>query len=212
MILVQVGLAGDAIEDLVRPDKEMGAVAGVLEVAGPEATPGGDVGLLGTDPGGGEPLAQDGGEGLLALPAAADTAADEDFALGHRLGRAVQHAVQQRLAAQDVLGEDIVDGLAVHPLVLHRHLPGDQHADDGLAAAAASAAGAVEEDVGAAGSGHVVAEFGRHVVGPGGLLAGGRADLDADRAGLAAAADASSALAARVASCCAIFGGAITKP
>ena len=73
-------------------------------------------------------------------------------------------------------------GRPVDPLVLDGHLPGHDHADDRLAATAAGAAGAVQEDVAAAGGDHVFAEFVGHVVGPGGLLARGRAHLDADPA------------------------------
>ena len=70
--------------------------------------------------------------------------------------------------------------VAVDPLVLDRHLAGDEHADDRLAAAAAGAAGLVQDDVAAAGGGHVLAELVQHLAGAGGLLAGGRADLDAN--------------------------------
>ena len=87
---------------------------------------------------------------------------------------------QHGLALLDVLGEDRVDQLPVDPLVLDRHLAGDDHADDRLAAATAGAAGLVQDDVVAAGGGDVFAELVEHLAAAGGVFAGGRADLDAN--------------------------------
>ena len=78
-------------------------------------------------------------------------------------------------------GEDIVDQVSIDPFVLDRHLAGNEHAHDRLAAAAAGAAGAMQEDVGASRCGDVFAKLVEHLVGPGGLFAGGRSDLDANR-------------------------------
>ena len=117
-------------------------------------------------------------ERRLSLPAAPLAAAGEDLVLGDPLDGPVQHVLQHRAAAQHVGGEDLVDQLAIDPLVLDRHLAGHEDADDRLAAAAAGAAGAMQEDVAAARGGDVLAELVEHFVGPGGLLARGRADLD----------------------------------
>ena len=116
------------------------------------------------------------------LPTAADAAADQNFVRGELLDRAVEHVLQHRLALLHVLGEDRVDQLPVDLLVLDRHLAGHHHADDRLAAATAGAAGLMEHDVVAAGGGDVLAELVEHLVAAGGVFAGGRADLDADRA------------------------------
>lgn len=88
--------------------------------------------------------------------------------------------VQQRLVLLDVLGEDFVDQLAVDLLILDRHVPGLEHADDRLAAAPAGTAGLAEDDVVASAGGDVLAELVHHLVGAGRMLAGCRPDLDVD--------------------------------
>ena len=75
-----------------------------------------------------------------------------------------------------------MDQVSIDALVLDRHLAGNKHADDGLAAAAAGAARTVQEDIAAAGSGDVLAKLVEHFVRAGRLFAGGRSDLDANRA------------------------------
>ena len=127
-----------------------------------------------------ELLGQHLAEGPWPLPPAADAAADQQLAGGEPFDRPVQHPLQHRLALLHVPGENLVDQLPVDPLVLDRHLAGDHHADDRLAAAPAGAAGLVQEDVVAAGGGHVLAELVEDFPAAGGVLAGGRADLDAD--------------------------------
>ena len=119
-------------------------------------------------------------EGPSALPAAADAAADQHFVRGELLDRAVEDVVQHRPALLHVLRENRVDQLPIDPLVLDRHLAGQHHADDRLAAATAGAAGLVQDDVAAARGGDVLAELVEHLVAAGGVFAGGRADLDAD--------------------------------
>ena len=131
--------------------------------------------------GGGQLLADGRFERPLALPAAALAAAGEDFVLGDLLERSVKHVLQHRLAAQHVGGEDLVNQVPIDPFVLDRHLAGNEHADDRLAAATAGAAGAMQEDVAASRRGDVLAKLVEHFVGPGGLLARGRSDLDANR-------------------------------
>ena len=177
---VQIGLILDAIEDLVGPDEHVRAVLLVAGVAGAETTADRHPHVVRGNAGGGQLLADGRFERPLALPAAALAAAGEDFVLGDLLDRPVEHVLQHRLAAQHVGGEDIVDQVSIDPFVLDRHLAGDEHADDRLAAAAAGAARAMQEDVGASRRGDVFAELVEHLVGPGGLFARGRSDLDAN--------------------------------
>lgn len=119
-------------------------------------------------------------EGPVALPAAADAAADEHFVAGNPLDRAVENMVEHRTALQHVLRKDLVDQLPIDPFVLDRHLAGQHHADNRLAAAPAGATGLMEGNVVAARGGDVLAELVGHLVAAGGVFAGGRADLDAN--------------------------------
>jgi hypothetical protein len=100
--------------------------------------------------------------------------------VGQFVDRAVEHVVQYWMALLHVLGEDRVDQLPVDLLILDRHLPGHHHADDRLAATPAGAAGLMEDDVLTAGGGDVLAKLFDHLIATGGMLAGGRADLDTD--------------------------------
>ena len=131
------------------------------------------------------PAAQFGGQDLgerpRPLPPATDAVADEDLVAGQLLDRTVEHVVQHRMTLLHVLSEDRMDQLPVDLLVLDRHMPGHHHADDRLAAAPAGAAGLMEDDVPAAGGGNVLAKLFEHLIAASGVLAGGRADLDADR-------------------------------
>ena len=106
------------------------------------------------------------------------TVANEYLARRDSRDRAVEHAIQHGLSLLDVPGEDLVDRLAVDALVLDRHLAGNHHAYDRLAAAAAGAAGLVYEDVVAGGGGDVLAELVEHLAATRRVLAGRRADLN----------------------------------
>ena len=130
--------------------------------------------------GGAEFFQEEAAEVLFQAPPAALAGAEEEFLERQGLGGAVEHVAEHRLSAEDVLGENLVDGVAVHALIFHRDLAGHQHADDRLATAAAGAAGLPHDDILSAGGGDVLAEFGEHLGGAGGVLAGGRADGDAD--------------------------------
>ena len=112
--------------------------------------------------------------------------AEEELVGGLRVQAGVQRVLHDGQALLDVLGEDLVHHLAVHALVFHGHLAGNPHADDGLLAAAARAAGLVEDDVLPPGGLDVLDELVQHIHGPGGVLAGGGPDLDHDLAGIAA--------------------------
>jgi hypothetical protein len=94
--------------------------------------------------------------------------------------RSVENVFQNRVVLQYVLREDRIDQRPIDPFVLDGHLAGHENADDRLAAATAGAAGAMDDDVRAAGGGDEFAELIGHVAAAGGLFAGGRSNLDSD--------------------------------
>ncbi len=122
-----------------------------------------------------------GPETLRHRVAATDARAEHELLGGGSLSVPIQDPLENRLPGQHVLGEDPVHGLAIDPLVFHRHLARLDHADDRLPAAAAGAADLVQFDIVAAGRRHVLAEFFGNVERPGGMFAGRRSDLDTDR-------------------------------
>ena len=131
---VQIGLAGDAVEDLVGPDEHVERFRSSPKLQCLKQLPTVTGTSIFGNSGGREPLADGRLEGSLALPAAAFAAAGEDFVLGDPLDRPIEHVLQHRLAAQDVGCEDVVDQVPIDAFVLDWHLAGDEHADNRFAA------------------------------------------------------------------------------
>jgi len=179
--LVQVAVVLDAIEDAVGPDQQMGEMAGLGRIARAEATGAGYTNRIGIKPCVAEFFVERLVKRFWPLPAAARAAAGEDFILSEIFDRPVQHFFQHGPALQNVLGEDFVDGRAIDALIFDGHLAWDQDADDWLAAATARATGLMQQDVLAARGGDVFAKLVKNLAASGGVFAGGRADLDADR-------------------------------
>ena len=107
--LVEVGFVGDAVEHLVGPDEQVGDLADLLRAARAETGGPRDGDLVGRDPPLAELLLQRDSARRPLVPAAALAGAVEDFVPGDLFDRPVEHPIQQRLAAEDVRGEDLVD-------------------------------------------------------------------------------------------------------
>ena len=182
--LFQVLVLGDAVQRVRRPDEHVGDLAEVLRPAQAEAVGGADLHARLGDAGGPQHLAELLGAATAEFEPAPLPAAEEVLVLARRVRGAVEDLLHHGPAAEDVRGEDPVDGLAVHPLVFHRHLPGQEHPDDGLATATPGATGLAYRDVLATGGCDVLAELFEHLPGAGGVLAGRRPDLDPDRGGV----------------------------
>ena len=142
--LVQILLVLHPVEDLVGAHQQVRVLPELLGRARPETTGRGQPDLLGAEPGRAELLGQKLAAEIAPPPTTSGRATVEDLVPGDPLDRAVEHVLQQRLAAEHVPGEDPVHQLPVDALVFHGHLAGDQHAHDRLAATAPRAAGAMQ--------------------------------------------------------------------
>ena len=176
--LVQVGLAADAIDHLGGADQHVGELALGVRRAGAEAAHAAGLGRLGGDARDLQLVLEQFAQAVLL--GAAQAFAEDEFQGGLVVKGAVQGVLHQGDAFLDVAGEDLVGQVPGHPLVLHRHLARYGDSDDGFLAAPAGAAGLVDDDVLPARGLDVLAEFVQGLHGAGGMLAGGRPDLDLD--------------------------------
>ena len=92
--------------------------------------------------------------------------------------RSVQDVIQQRNALEDVRRENLMDQRPIDGLIQDGHLARYHDPHDWLPAAPAGAAGLPQQNVVALRGGNVFAKLVANFLGAGGVLAGGRADLN----------------------------------
>ncbi len=130
-------------------------------------------------------------DGLLGHAQPFDDASFQQFMPGDLLHRAVQNTIQQRNAFQDVRRENLMHQAPIDRLVHDRHLAGHDDPHDWLPAAPAGAARLPQQNVTPPRGGNVLLKLVEHVQGAGGVLAGGRADLNENPAATGAVLDGS---------------------
>jgi hypothetical protein len=102
----------------------------------------------------------------------------QDFVRLGPLHRTVKHSLQDDLSTLYVTREDLVDRLAVHPLVLHRNLARQQDAHNRFATATTRATGLMKQDVFATRRPDVFPKLIKHFAASCSVLARGRAHLN----------------------------------
>jgi hypothetical protein len=180
--LVEIGFVPDTINDFIGPNEYVGDLAEVLSPAQTEAVGANDGKGFGINAGGGEFLVKKVLEsGLFEIAPATDPAAEKKVVFDSSIfGGMVKQEFSDGLAAKNMTSENLMDDLAVDPLVFNRNAMRKNNPNDRLATTATSAARPGQGYIRAAGRNNVFLEFLENIIGAGGVFACGRTDLNGD--------------------------------
>ena len=177
--LGQVFLRLDAVEHVGRSAEDVADLADLVLAAHAEAVALLDLHAIHVCAGLGQFALEIGHHLAPATVAAALAHAEEEMPFERRIRLGVEHLVEDGLAALHVLGEDVVDQVAVDLLVFDGYGIGDKHADNRLTAAPPRAPGAAQDDIVAPRRLDVATKLVVHIARTGGVLTRRRAHLDA---------------------------------